>query len=62
MSNVSMTNQTVSFDFGCMKYVYVYTSLSLFIYVYLHPSICLSIHSDLIHGEVVDIKQKEKDN
>ena len=36
-------------------------SIHLCIYVHMHPSVCLSIHSDLILGEVVDIKQKEKD-
>ena len=37
--------------------MYVYTSL----YICTYASICLSMYSDLIHGEVVDIKQK-KDN
>lgn len=45
---LSMTNKSVSFDFGCMKYVYVYMCVCA------HVHICMSnhIYIDLIHGDI----------
>lgn len=50
-----MTSKTISFYLGCMKYVFI----SMYIYIYLHH---FSLYSDLIHGEVIYIKQKEDGN
>ena len=52
---LSMTSKTVSFYLGCMKYVYT----SIYVHI---PLLSLSLYSDLIHGEVVDVQQKEDGN